>query len=151
MPYGWCPQWQSYSDITLASIGSNGVAGASLTAKSASGLANAKLPPGMCPGSNLPVTLSDGHGTSSANPDSTSYFYISINSGPVTLDVNHDGIKDTAAVFECNDGGTAYTTGLWIFDLKASGFKVLATRTHAPLVQGIGVRKSNRWRSAAPI
>ena len=83
--------------ITLASIGSNGVAGASLTAKSASGLANAKLPPGMCQGSNLQVTLSDGHGTSSANPDSTSYFYISINSGPVTLDVNHDGMKDTAA------------------------------------------------------
>lgn len=112
--------------IALIAVRSSGEAGAALTAKSGSGLASAKLPPGMCPGSNLPVTLSDGHGTSSANPDSTSYFYISISSGPVTLDVNHDGIKDSAAVFECNDGGTAVTTGLWIFDSKASGFKVLA-------------------------
>lgn len=84
--------------ITLASTESNQIAGAASNTNSTSGLANAKLPPGMC-NSHLPVTLSHGYGHANTNPDSISYFNISLTSGPVTVDVNHDGIKDTAAVF----------------------------------------------------
>ena len=111
--------------ISLVAIRSNGVAGAASTSTSASGLANAKLPPGMCPNSKFPVTLTNGQGTTGdlAQPNN---FHISLISGPVSVDVNHDGTKDTAAVFECDDGGNVYETGLWVFDAKSGGFKVLA-------------------------
>lgn len=112
--------------ITLIVIGLNGMAGAASNTNSTSGLANAKLPPGMCPNSDLPVTLSNGNGISSASRDSINYFSISLISGPLTIDINHDGIKDTVAVFRCNYGGTLNTTALWIFDKKQSGFTVLA-------------------------
>lgn len=51
---------------------------------------------------------------------------ISLISGPLTIDINHDGIKDTVAVFRCNFGGSANTTALWLFDKGKSGFTVLA-------------------------
>jgi hypothetical protein len=112
--------------INLVAIGSNGVTGAATHAFSASGLANAKLPPGMCGSSDLPVTLSNGSGISSAHQDSINYFSISLSSGPLTIDINHDGIKDLAVVFRCNFGGSFTTTALWLFDGRKSGFTVLA-------------------------
>jgi hypothetical protein len=112
--------------IKLVAIGSNGIAGAATHALSASGLANAKLPPGMCANSDLPVTLSNGSGISTANQDSINYFSISLSSRPLTIDINHDGIKDLAVVFRCNFGGSFNTTALWLFDKRKSGFTVLA-------------------------
>ena len=112
--------------LILGVISLAGVAGAASNTNPTSALANAKLPPGMCPNSDLPVTLSNGNGISSASRDSINYFSISLSSGPLTIDINHDGIKDLAVVFRCNFGGTLNTTALWLFDTGKTGFTVLA-------------------------
>ena len=112
--------------VILGTISLVGEAGAASTTTAASGLANAKLPPGICPNSDLPVTLSNGSGISSASRDSINYFSIFLISGPLTIDINHDGIKDTVAVFRCNFGGTLNTSVMWLFDKGKSGFTVLA-------------------------
>ena len=108
----------------------------------------------MC-NSHLPVRLSNGYGHPNTNPDSVNYFNISLTSRPVTVDLNHDGIKDTAAVFECDDGGTVYTTELWVFDAKPSGFRALAGPMYPRPGTGLGCanqigggqrRRSSRFR-----
>ena len=113
------------SAMVFLAGGSIEVAEAASNGQSSSGLANAKLPPGICDSSMPAVTLSNGSGSTGTNPDQPGYYTVALLSTPLTLDVNHDGVNDTVAVFVCGSGGNLEWTSMWIFNSKRGGLSVL--------------------------
>jgi hypothetical protein len=106
--------------FSLAAIGSNGVARAASNTISVAGLANAKLPAGVCSSGETgvsksgPIQLSHGGGTVGTmdNPD---YFSAGIVGTPVHINLggtNHTGV---AVVIVCGAGGSAQWTSMWVF------------------------------------